>query len=90
MSLLAPRHQTEMETQGWTLVPDVVDQVLVGTLNAALVPSLEARDAIRIRNGVMEEPRTMCSSMRRATSNCSRISQSSTHYSEHFSAARTS
>ncbi|WP_207004601.1 phytanoyl-CoA dioxygenase family protein [Trinickia mobilis] len=54
MSTLADRHQTEIETQGWTLVPDVIATVLVDTLNDALIPSLELRDAIRVRNGVME------------------------------------
>ena len=54
MSTLVNRHQVELETQGWTLVPDVIAPVLIDTLNDALAPSLERGDAIRLRNGVME------------------------------------
>ncbi|MEB2604807.1 phytanoyl-CoA dioxygenase family protein [Burkholderia cenocepacia] len=54
MNQFASRHQVELETQGWTLVPDIVPPALVDELNAALVPSLARRDAIRIRNGLMD------------------------------------
>lgn len=81
MNQFASRHQVELETQGWTLVPDIVTPALVDELNAALVPSLARRDAIRIRNGLMDNcngtaHHVLADAL--ATSICSRISKNST------------
>lgn len=51
---LADRRQTEVETQGRTLVPDVIDTVLADMLNDALISFLDLRDAIRVLNGATE------------------------------------
>ncbi|MEK7317920.1 MAG: phytanoyl-CoA dioxygenase family protein [Pseudomonadota bacterium] len=48
------RHEAELESQGWTVVPRLIHEELVGALNHALVPSLDKRDAIRTANGLME------------------------------------
>lgn len=52
MNTSVKQHQAELETKGWTIVPDVVSPPLTATLAAALAPSLALRDGIRERNGV--------------------------------------
>ncbi len=54
MSTLPAQHEEELESHGWTVVPDLIGTGLVDAVNAALVPSIALRDAIRQRNGVME------------------------------------
>jgi hypothetical protein len=54
MSTLPTHHETELTSQGWTVVPDLFPSDLIDALNNALVPSLARRDKIRLSNGVME------------------------------------
>ncbi|MFL9993011.1 Phytanoyl-CoA dioxygenase (PhyH) [Burkholderia sp. GAS332] len=55
MSTFSTHHETELTSQGWTVVPNLVQSDLIDTLNNALVPSLARRDAIRLSNGVMQD-----------------------------------
>ncbi|MFM0740386.1 phytanoyl-CoA dioxygenase family protein [Paraburkholderia xenovorans] len=54
MNTLLTHHENELATQGWTVVPNLIESELIDTLNDALVPSLALRDRIRVSNGVME------------------------------------
>ncbi|MGF6752785.1 phytanoyl-CoA dioxygenase family protein [Paraburkholderia sp. GAS42] len=47
-------HQAALVTNGWTVVSRLMDPDLVKRLNAALIPSLALRDAIRQRNEVAD------------------------------------
>lgn len=52
--MLDIRHTTELDTQGWTIIPRMIGSALTDTLCAALVPSLALRDEIRQRKGLSE------------------------------------
>lgn len=43
-----------LTSEGWAVIPAVIDGTLIDELTAALIPSLARRDAIRQRNGVSE------------------------------------
>jgi hypothetical protein len=47
-------HEARLAQDGWTVLPRFLESDLLDSLNAALVPSLELRDAIRQRNNVSE------------------------------------
>lgn len=46
-------HHSELDNQGWTILPAMLAPALVDALNAQLPHSLTLRDTIRQRNGVM-------------------------------------
>lgn len=48
------QYEAALASEGWTVVPRFLDVDLLDTINAALVPSLALRDAIRQRNNVSE------------------------------------
>jgi ectoine hydroxylase-related dioxygenase (phytanoyl-CoA dioxygenase family) len=54
MKAVDSRHETELATAGWTVIPELISTELADSLAAALAPSLVLRDEIRRRNGVLE------------------------------------
>jgi len=54
MSTFLTQHQTELASQGWTVVPALITENLIDRLNHALIPSLAGRNEIRRRNGVLD------------------------------------
>jgi ectoine hydroxylase-related dioxygenase (phytanoyl-CoA dioxygenase family) len=54
METIVKRHEAELATQGWTVVPGVIDADLTAALAEALAPSLALRNQIRQRNGVAQ------------------------------------
>lgn len=54
MNALLSQHQTELASQGWTVVPALIKGDLIDRLNHALIPSLALRNEIRRRNGVLD------------------------------------
>ncbi|MFM0295461.1 MULTISPECIES: phytanoyl-CoA dioxygenase family protein [Paraburkholderia] len=54
MNTIDAHHHTALATAGWTVLPRLIRSELLDSLVQALGPSLALRDAIRRRNGVLE------------------------------------